>query len=407
MKDALHAFRRKVRERSEPGAVVVGLNPTGLGLVRSLGRRGTPVLAVVSDLRNACVGTRYCEKVYCPDIEGPELIDTLRAIGAAVDAAPVLLLSRDLCVSRVSEQREALEGYYKFLLPGKETVAMLLNKRLFGAYAMENGFPVPATFCAGDEAGLRRVATQVTYPCILKPVFRNSRWEASSVPKAFTAESGDELVNLYRRIAPLQNEVLVQEWIPGPDSEIYFCLLSFNAAGKPLVHFEGRKLFQWMPACGNTAVAENTVCDVVRDVSVRLFEAVGFKGMGSVEFKRDPRDGRFKITEPTVGRPNLQSDLAVACGVNIPCIVYDNLVGVPRSGGEAPVRSVKWIYEEHLFDLILHRKTYHLGLRAILQALRGKRFYALLARDDPWPFLRFVANVARRVIRHLWIRKAA
>jgi len=78
--------------------------------------------------------------------------------------------------------------------------------------------------------------------------------------------------------------------------EIYFCLLSFNAAGKPLVHFEGRKLFQWMPACGNTAVAENTVCDVVRDVSVRLFEAVGFKGMGSVEFKRDPRDGRFKIT---------------------------------------------------------------------------------------------------------------
>jgi len=76
MKDALHAFRRKVRERSEPGAVVVGLNPTGLGLVRSLGRRGTPVLAVVSDLRNACVGTRYCEKVYCPDIEGPELIDT-------------------------------------------------------------------------------------------------------------------------------------------------------------------------------------------------------------------------------------------------------------------------------------------------------------------------------------------
>jgi len=93
--------------------------------------------------------------------------------------------------------------------------------------------------------------------------------------------------------------------------------------------------------------------------------------------------------------------------VNIPCIVYDNLVGVPRSGGEAPVRSVKWIYEEHLFDLILHRKTYHLGLRAILQALRGKRFYALLARDDPWPFLRFVANVARRVIRHLWIRKAA
>jgi len=408
MKDGLETFRRQVGERGEPGAVVVGLNPAGLGVVRALGRRGTPVLGVSSNFADPASHTRFCGKVSCPDIDGPPLLDTLLSISQRFDRPPVLFLSGDLCVRLVSHHREELQSRYRFLLPAKDKVELLLDKGLFTAYALENHLPIPATFRASDVAGVRRVAAVVDYPCIVKPVFRNQRWEKTPTPKAFTASSRDQLLAVYDRIVGLQKDVVIQEWIPGPDSEIYFCLVYFDGSGTPLVHFEGRKLFQWVPACGSTAIAEPVACDAVQAESLRFLQAIGFKGMVSVECKRDPRDGRFKIMEPTVGRPNLQSDTATACGINIPCIVYDDLAGVPAAGRDGrKVRDRKWIYEENAFDLIRYRTHYGVTFSAIMQSVKGNRCYALLARDDPGPFLKFLTNVFRRAIKRLGTRGAA
>lgn len=395
-----------MRDRGEPGAVVVGLNPAGLGIVRSLGRRRIPVLGIDSDLSQPSARTRYCEKVFCPDVNGSPLVETLSTLGTSLDVAPVLFTSGDLCVNVVSDHREELQKYYKFLLPDRTTVDMLLSKRLFGIYAIKNGLPVPQTFCAGDEDGIRRIAGTVNYPCIVKPTFRNPQWERSVLPKTFVVNDQDALLDVYRRISGLQNDVIIQEWVPGPDSEIHFCLMYFNEAGTPVVHFEGRKIFQWPPTGGSTAVAEGIACDDVRDESMRFFESIRFKGMGSVEFKRDPRDGRFKIMEPTVGRPNLQSDVATACGVNIPGVVYDDLAGrEPSCRRVRKAIGARWIYEENAFDLIAHRGQYGLTLRTVCEALRGQRAYALWARDDLRPSLAFVTAVARRIIRFLWSPK--
>jgi predicted ATP-grasp superfamily ATP-dependent carboligase len=57
----------------------------------------------------------------------------------------------------------------------------------------------------------------------------------------------------------------------------------------------------------------------------RMLRALDFHGFANIEFKRDPRDGQYKIIEVNA-RHNLSALLAVRCGVNFPLLQYRHLV---------------------------------------------------------------------------------
>lgn len=63
------------------------------------------------------------------------------------------------------------------------------------------------------------------------------------------------------------------------------------------------------PLCRTSCVGTDNV--ELAALTADLFRALAFVGMGSLEVKYD-LDGRPWITEPTVGRPNLQSYSAFA-----------------------------------------------------------------------------------------------
>ncbi len=48
-----------------------------------------------------------------------------------------------------------------------------------------------------------------------------------------------------------------------------------------------------------------------------------------VEFKRDRRDGQFKITEVTGGRTWFPHGLVTRSGINLPLIWYRDVLGLP------------------------------------------------------------------------------
>jgi len=51
----------------------------------------------------------------------------------------------------VSNHRDELEKYYKFILPKKPTVDLLMDKVAFHRWAMERGFPVPQSYIACSQ----------------------------------------------------------------------------------------------------------------------------------------------------------------------------------------------------------------------------------------------------------------
>jgi len=49
------------------------------------------------------------------------------------------------------------------------------------------------------------------------------------------------------------NEIIVQEWIEGADSDVYFCLKYRPPGGSQSISFTGRKICQWPIQVGGTA----------------------------------------------------------------------------------------------------------------------------------------------------------
>jgi predicted ATP-grasp superfamily ATP-dependent carboligase len=66
------------------------------------------------------------------------------------------------------------------------------------------------------------------------------------------------------------------------------------------------------------------------DTVLMLHDRARFQesGFGGIEYKRDARDGRFLIIEPTVGRTNWQKEVATLAGVNIPLMAYRHELGL-------------------------------------------------------------------------------
>jgi predicted ATP-grasp superfamily ATP-dependent carboligase len=382
-------------------AVIVGLGMTGLGVVRSLSRHGVPLVAVDTLPRRPSGWTRLCRKVFV-DPRG-DLWDQVLEVGRRCGTpAPVLFLTNDVAVLEASARRERLSSVFRFHLPEPDVVRLLVDKTSFGEYAVNVGLPVPTTISVRGGGDWERVFRECPFPCVVKPKYRSPTWVAAGLPKAFRADSVGDLRRLLTRLRDVEGDYVVQEWIPGPDSAVFFQLAYYDGTGRPRIAFTGRKLRQWPPLVGSTSLAEAACSEEVDVQSRRLFELVRFRGLGSVEFKHDARDGRFKITEPTVGRPNLQSEVATANGVNIAYRAYCDLAGEPPCEVRPPAGNVRWIYLGNDLGAVLHYwRRKELSLLDFLRSYRPPRYWAEFSWRDPLPFLAIIWLVARNALRRL------
>ena len=121
-------------------------------------------------------------------------------------------------------------------------------------------------------------------------------------------------------------------------------MFSCDRRGKLLGLFPGRKLVCSPPAIGNTAVCVPApeVADELVAPTMQFIDRLGYRGLGSLEFKRDRRSGRSLIIEPTVGRTDWQEELATLCGVNLPLITYCAELERQAPRSDAPYPPVAW-----------------------------------------------------------------
>jgi len=368
---------------SNKKCIVVGLRINGIGVVRALAREGIEVLAIDDNFDTAFGATKYAKKIKCPNVNDESLIDTLCNIGKEFSEKNVLILTLDKSVELVSEYREGLEKYYIFNLPDKDIIKKLTTKSTLYDYVSQLGLNVPKTYYINDVSLLNNYLNEITYPCIFKPNTKNPEF-AGRFPKAFLIKDKQELISIYEKIP--YNEAIIQEWIPGPDTNLIFCLYYFNANSEPLVWFTGRKIRQYIPYCGTGCYVEPYKDEYVKDMGIEFFKTINYKGFAAIEFKIDARDGSYKLMEPTVGRTEHLFALAVANGVNIPYIGYCDMAGIKLPKYNPNSKNIKFIYWSRDFKAAKYYiKQNELTIFQWLKSLRGKKAYALFAWDDLGP----------------------
>jgi D-aspartate ligase len=354
-----------------PPAIVVDVGfVNGLSAIRSLGRAGVKVYAV--DHRSSALGfrSRFATNVRAPNPLEDEagFVDALRPIGPGV-----VFATHDEGLRAVARHRDELG----LLCPFPRDLERIQRKRV----QLEAARDIPDTRYPTSAAEAVAAAKEIGYPILLKP----------SEPVGFRQQYGLQAVvchtagdveDAYAKAEPW--EPMVQDLIPGGDDELYTLGAYLSESLEPLGLFCGRKLIQTPPGIGVARLGEAVWVDEVVDAGVELLRKLGCNGLSQVEFKRDPRDGRFRLMEIN---PRLWQwhSLAMASGVDLPLIAYRDLTGETVDPVRMNGRRRKWA-------LVLMPNE-----RPLVP--RPPFVEPTLAWDDPKPALVHAARVVLRAVR--------
>jgi predicted ATP-grasp superfamily ATP-dependent carboligase len=390
----------KLSEKKSAPAVIVGMESNGLGVARSLRSAGVASIGICYDPWSPCRWTNSCEIFQGTSWTAEGLIADLLRLGQKLGPGAPLLLTKDESVLWVAQARRQLSAYFAIALPDDSMIGRMMDKTLFVETAQRQGWPVPWSLKANSRESLRLQMGEITYPCILKPAVKNNAFRQNSCKKAFKICSADELLRTYEMVAQWEQQVLIQEWIGGGDDRVAFCL-GYCRDGKALMTFAGRKLLQWPIECGNTAIAEPIPSRWearITEITREIWRWSNYQGLGSVEFKMRPETDEAVIMEPTVGRTNYQSEVAVVNGYNIPLAAYCDLSGLPVPIGTPKSGPVKLIDDAaHIKAGRAYRRLGQMSLRKWWYYRKGSKRYMLLRASDPFPFL---ADLALRAVRN-------
>jgi D-aspartate ligase len=307
--------------------VVVGGSVAGLGVVRSLSSTRAAVMVLDTSRFNAALWSRHCEGRVIASLSGRRLIDELKAEGSRFAQRPLLVLTQDASVEAVSRWRDDLEPYYRFLLPPPDVVEIFNDKGEFHDFAMREKFSVPESVVVRCIDDLVRIEP-LQLPVVVKPA-RKADLQESGLDRATRFDRIEDATAHCMALMKLKASAIVQEWVDGPDNQIFFCLFFCDLSGRPLRFFTGRKLSAYPAGVGSTAtcIAAPEAHAELKALTVRLTSMTRYAGIGGLEFKRDARTGEFIIIEPTVGRTDWQEEIATLSGVNIPVAAWMHAVG--------------------------------------------------------------------------------
>lgn len=390
-------------------AVIVGTETNGLGVARALSLDKIPAIGLAGPHWSPSCETNTCDIIYSSSWTRESMIKDLSFIGQKLDCKAPLIITKDEPVLWISESRKEIEDFYEVYLPEHHVVELLMSKSKFYETGVQEGWPFPITWQINNKDELMSRLKEIVYPCILKPQVKNSEFRKHAPKKAFMLRDERELITIYDMVAQWEPEIVIQEWIAGGDDRIVFCLTYYNRQGEPIVYFPGRKLRQWPVRCGNTAIAEPAPKEWIESIITltdTIFRTVGFKGLGSIEYKMRPDTDAPVIMEPTVGRTNYQSEVAVINGVNIPTIAYYDLTRQKHHPAVAPSTPVKLIDGScEIKSALVYWRMGELGLLRWIRERSGKKRYMIFRANDIGPFIASVKSTVwtlfRRFIRKL------
>jgi predicted ATP-grasp superfamily ATP-dependent carboligase len=269
--------------------------------------------------------------------------------------------------------------------------------------AFNAGIPVPETFCVSTMDQLQNIKNQIPLPAFIKGVDVTVwREKIGSAIKGFTVHDQKELFTTCRMIFEQGVTGLIQELIEGPDTCHYKASCYISRKGEVLLAFGLQKLRQQPVNYGFGCLVQSVEYPELLELGKTLFLKIGYRGVGSAEFKLDKKDNKLKLIELNP-RYWQQNGLSEKSGMNFPLMNYLDLTGQDPDPIFDYRQGIKWVNIYSDFDSF--REYRHRGqLSAIqwLHSLRGEKMLSDLSSDDILPGFHemFLENILCRSGRY-------
>jgi predicted ATP-grasp superfamily ATP-dependent carboligase len=367
------------------GALVVGGDHPGLAIARSLGRRGIPVI-IIEDQHSVSVFSRYVTKVVrVPDIRDEQkTVDSVLEVGRRLGLNGwVLFPTRDETVAAFSVHRDRLAEFFRVTTPPWDVIRWAWDKNNTWKLAEQIGIPSPRTWnvkCS-DELPL----LYPYLPLAVKPAVKEHFFYATGA-KAWRAETPEQLQDLFKRAAHeiKVEDIMLQEIIPGDGNrQLSYC--AFFRDGRAHSTLLARRMRQHPREFGRAASYVETVdAPEIKEIAERFLRAMNFYGIVEVEFKQDPRDGKYKLLDVNARAWGFHG-LGLAAGVDFPYLLFADQFGEQVEPSHAKP-GLGWM--RLVTDLpvsasdMLHG---HLSLGAYWSSLKNTRTESVYSGSDPMP----------------------
>jgi len=383
-----------------PGAVVIGGDYQGLGIIRSLGRHGIDVF-VIDDERSIGRHSRYATTA----LRVPELRDEQVTVASLLEIGAqhrldgwVVYPTREETVAALSRHRDRLTQQFRIPTPSWEVVKWAWDKRNTYEAAAEVGIATPRTWLVSSEQELAAIDGEP--PFAVKPAIKE-RFLYATGAKAWRADTRAELTERFRAAAQLvgAEEVIVQELIPGDgSSQLAYC--AFFRHGHAAASMVVRRLRQHPPLFGRASTFVETIeHPELEELSQRFLRHIDYYGLVELEYKHDARDGQFKLLDVNARTWGYHS-LGQRAGVDFPYLLYADQLSLPLPDETRAPAGVRWVrLATDVPTAIALLAQGALDWRAYARSLRLANVESVFSRDDLLPGLAELALLPYLVLK--------
>jgi len=276
-----------------------------------------------------------------------------------------------------------LAKHFLLTTPPWEELKWACDKRLLDKAAAALDIDRPWTFHPRNREDL--AGLDCSFPVIIKPAIRQAPNRLTD-DKAWRVDDRDSLLARYDEARSIISPdlILIQEMIPGW-GEAQFSYAALCLDGLPLASVVAKRTRQFPMDFGRFSTYVETIDEPgVVEPALRLLKAFRYTGLVEVEFKRDARDGRFKVLDvnPRVWGWHTLGERA---GVDFSYLLWRMIHNeqITEARGTAGVR---WMRLSSDFPIaVLEILRGRLPLRDYFRSLRNPIQSAIYAADDLIP----------------------
>ncbi len=392
-----------------PPAIVLGLSPTGLHVVRALGRAGVEVYGVAEGNQAGQVSRYLADVIH--ETEDARLLAAMLDLADRLERRglprAVIIPSSDQHVEFITRHADALAAKFNFQPSYTDGLASkIMAKDSFYRMCEANGIRYPQLAEARIEE-LASLAGKIAFPWMIKPAEIHRVKDAMAGGKGWIVRDTAELNSAIPKIPVNVGTLLVQEIVPGPESNITLCCAYVDGHGAVRQMFSARKLRQYPPGFGSASLVQSHAEPDSVALTEKLLTAIGYRGIAASEFKRHPETGELQIIEINV-RPSLWFSISETSGRHVVLDAYRDLAGLPPLPDQPQRKGIRWRYSlKDLYSKLFYMWEGDFLLPAPdIEASGGARrtTNAVLARDDWKPALAEVGFLLQKAFSRLTSR---
>lgn len=326
--------------------VLDGQNQNTLAIVRHLG----PIHIIhVAGAKKFCLSffSRYAKKriVIADPKKNPDgFVKQLKAVleGENYDLLmPVGFRSYQLC----AQHQESLRKLTNLILTSSDNIELASDKHATYSLAEEIGVPYPKTYPIQEVSDFEKL--ELNFPLVIKFPFESGK---NVVEYAYDINSARKLFStmIEMNSGPRKALPIVQEYIVG-DGYGFFAYYDQGVCKRTFMHHRIREY----PVTGGASVCAESFSDgELFRYGKKLLDHLKWDGVAMVEFKKDNKDGKYKLMEIN---PKFWGslELAIESGVNFPSMLADRARGkeVEESNRFNQV-TFHWIINGELFHFL-------------------------------------------------------